>query len=129
MGPSPSYRMRRALFFVLAGSAGFVVDAGVLMLGLWAGLPAWAARGPSFLLAVITTWAVNRTLTFRTGAHPSLREFGGYLAAMSLGLAANYGLYLLGLILGLPPLAALAGASIIAMGINYLGARRVLDRS
>ncbi|MEM9796764.1 MAG: GtrA family protein [Pseudomonadota bacterium] len=114
--------------FLLAGGLGFVVDAGVLALGLAIGLPAWAARIPSFLLAVVTTWLLNRRITFRSDTRPTLREFGRYLAAMSLGLGVNYAAYITFVALGLHPLLALAVASCAGIVVNYLGARKVLDR-
>lgn len=122
-------RRRRFLHFSLAGVAGFAVDAGVLAAGLALGLPAWLARVPSFVAAVVTTWSINRRLTFTVTAPPSLAEFGAYLAAMSLGMAANLSIFAAGLAWGLPPLVALLLASTGNMAANYLGARRVLGRS
>lgn len=118
----------RPLRFAGVGAVGFAVDAGILAGGLSVGLPAWAARVPSFVLAVGATWALNRRLTFRTGAVPTLREFGAYLAAMSVGLGVNYATYLAGLFAGLSPLIALCVASGVALVVNFLAARRVLDR-
>jgi hypothetical protein len=47
---------------------------------------------------------------------------------MSVGLGANYALYLGGLALGFGPFVALALASVLAMGVNFLGAGLVLGR-
>ena len=118
---------RRLATFSLAGAAGFVVDAGVLMAGLSLGLPAWAARIPSFLSAVVTTWSINRRLTFAAPGPPSLAEFAAYLGAMSLGLAINLAGYLAALTAGLSPVASLIPATLGGMLANYLGARRVLE--
>jgi putative flippase GtrA len=121
--------LRRVMGFLAAGAVGFCVDAGVLKLGLAVGLPAWGARVPSFALAVLATWTINRRLTFSVAAPPSLSEFRAYLSAMSLGLVANYVLYLAGLRLGLSPVAALAVAAVLAMAVNFVGAQVVLGRS
>ena len=118
---------RRLATFSLAGAAGFVVDAGVLMAGLTFGLPAWAARVPSFLMAVVTTWSINRRLTFDAPGAPTVREFAAYFGAMSLGLAINLMGYLAALTAGLAPVAALIPATLGGMLANYLGARRVLE--
>ena len=122
----PGDRARRLAAFSVAGVAGFVVDAGVLAAGMALGLPAWIARVPSFLSAVVATWSINRRITFRTEAAPSLREFATYLAAMSVGLAANLAGFYAALIAGVPALLALLPATAAGMVANYLGARRVL---
>ncbi len=118
--------------FALAGGLGFVTDAGGLMLGLALGLGPAPARVPAFLAAVVVTWAVNRHLTFRTTAPPSLREFLRYLAAMGLGLAVNYAVYLLALRISdaalAQPVLALIPATAAGMGANFLTARHVLNR-
>ena len=119
---------RRIGGFALAGAIGFAVDAGVLSAGLALGLGPGAARAPSFLAAVLTTWGINRRLTFETRAAASLREFGAYLAAMSLGLSINLAVYLACVWIGVPAVAALVPATGAGMLANYLGARRVLGR-
>lgn len=127
--PAPrSSPARRLTGFVASGGIGFVVDAGVLWLGLAAGLPPWAARIPSFLCAVVATWLLNRRLTFASAAAPSVPEFLRYLQAMLLGVSVNYATFLAVLSAGGGPLGALIAASAAGMVVNYLGARRVLDR-
>ena len=128
LGRPRGSRRERYANFASAGVAGFVVDAGVLLLGLWLGLPAWAARIPSFVSAVLTTWTINRRRTFRVARAPSLREFGAYLAAMSLGMAANLSIFALCLWLGVGGLTALVIASTGGMVANYRGAKVVLVR-
>lgn len=51
--------------FVLVGGIGFAVDALLLTLIMrGTGWPAWQARIPSFLCAVVTTWLLNRRYAF-----------------------------------------------------------------
>ena len=114
--------------FALTGALGFVVDASILAAGLALGLPAWLARIPAVLAAVAITWRVNREKTFRTSLPPTLREFTTYLAAMSLGLAINGGLFLAMLWAGADPAVALVVASSAATVANFLTSRRLLDR-
>ena len=119
---------RQVKRFALTGAVGFVVDATVLGAGMALGLPAWLARIPAVLAAVAITWRINRAKTFRTSVPPTLREFGTYLAAISLGLAINGGLFLAMLWAGALPAVALVVASATATVVNFLTSRRLLDR-
>lgn len=125
-------RLRHLGGFALAGAAGFAVDAAVLSSGVALGLPPALARVPSFLAAVATTWRLNRAVTFRTSTPPSVREFAAFVAAMSLGLAINGGVFLLVLALSdtarAAPVLALVPATATGMLANFVTARRILDR-
>jgi len=56
---------RELLTFVAVGSIGFVVEAAILStLTVYAHWSPWQARIPSFLWAVLITWALNRRHTF-----------------------------------------------------------------
>ncbi|EIE49090.1 GtrA family protein [Citreicella sp. 357] len=129
--PKPATR-RHLVGFAVAGGLGFATDAGVLMLGTMLGLSPALARLPSFLAAVLVTWGVNRRLTFRTAAAPTLREFLSYLAAMALGLAVNYTAFLAVLsvsdIARALPVLALVPATAAGMVVNFISARHVLNR-
>lgn len=125
-------RRRHLGGFALAGLAGFGVDAGVLSALVALGLPAGLARVPSFVAAVLTTWAINRTLTFRTSTRATLREFLRYILAMGLGLAINYATFLLALRLSetaaAQPVLALVPATAAGMVVNFLSSRHILHR-
>lgn len=57
--------MRELLAFLAVGSVGFLVEAAILTtLTLHAAWSPWQARIPSFLSAVLITWALNRRHTF-----------------------------------------------------------------
>ena len=125
-------QLRQYGFFAVAGATGFVVDAAILSVGLAFGMPPWAARVPSFLAAVATTWIINRSLTFRTAQRPSWREFLRYLAAMSFGLAVNYTVFLLVIwasdIASAWPILALVPATLAGMVLNFITSRLILSR-
>lgn len=116
--------MKQFLLFAFAGAIGFVVDAGVL---LWVHplLGPYAGRLVSFVCAVITTWLINRSLTFRhRGADKALhREFSLYFLTTLGGGAVNvasYALLVYVLDLSAPalPLAVAAG-SLAGMLVNF----------
>lgn len=57
--------------------------------------PIWA-RFTSFPAALLTTWLLNRTWSFRGREKPQLRsEVSGYLAIQILGLLINSGIYVI----------------------------------
>ena len=87
---------RQELFrFTLIGAAGFLIDAGALMLatkGLGLGL--YSGRAFSYLCAATFTWICNRRFTFAPveQRHP-LIEWLRFLGANAIGGAVNYGTY------------------------------------
>lgn len=124
--------MGRLVRFALAGGIGFVADAAALWLLLAATpLGPLAARVLSIGFALCITWQVNRHLTFAPSSRGIAREgarYGGVGIATSI---VNYLVYcaLLFALPALPPLAALAFASILAMALSFLGySRLVFDR-
>ncbi len=108
--------------FVVAGGVGFAVDAGLLWLLLEAGLPSLPARLLSLALALLTTWRINRRFAFRTEGRGSVGEFAKYL---SVGLSTSVLNYLsfaaLVVLAQVPPLVALAAASLLALTFSFLG--------
>ncbi len=115
--------------FAVAGTVGFVVDAGVLYAALAGGLDYYSGRVASFFAAVVTTWLINRNWTFEVGRRQSkLAEFARYFSAMALGGAVNYAVYAL-IVATAPrtawlPLAAVAAGSIAGLGVNFATARQ-----
>jgi putative flippase GtrA len=90
---------RQALRFAAVGVVGFGIDAGVLMLAMWLlGLNVYSARVVSFLVAVTSTWAMNRAFTFRHDASSCLltsmlAEWLRFCAANAVGGLVNLGTY------------------------------------
>ena len=120
--------MRQLLLFGIAGTLGFLVDAGVVSV-LVHGLDwnPYVARLVSFLCAVATTFAFNRAYTFADGKQRLAGQAGRYLLAMIGGFAVNYGTYA-ALVHGVElvrawPVIGVAAGSIAGLVVNYLGAR------
>lgn len=115
--------------FGLVGAVGFVVDGGLLQLlvawGEWGPL---AARAVSFPAAVLATWWLHRTVTFREqDAGGLLRSLGRYVAVSLVGTSINFSIYttlvLASAAMAAQPLVPFAIASGIALAFNYLGSR------
>jgi len=112
--------------FGVVGTIGFLVDAGVLLaavplLGLYAG------RLVSFAIAVLVTWALNRTFTFHDRRTDSLPvELALYISSQSFGALTNMAVYTAAVLLSdwmkAYPVAALALGSIAGMAVNYSAA-------
>lgn len=118
--------------FLLTGGLGFLADAGALALLLaWTPLDPFSARVVSIGFALTVTWLVNRNFTFRPSSRGLVREgarYGGVGIGASL---VNYVAYAgaLALVPRLPPLAALAFGSAVAMTASWFGySRLVFDR-
>lgn len=117
----------RLLRFAFVGGAGFLVDAGVLAaLHHGAGLDPFVARLVSVSLAVLTTWRLNRALTFGASSGSQMREGVRYGSVAALSAAMNYIVYALILMArpAFPPVAALAGGTLAAMALSYAGYSR-----
>ncbi len=116
--------MKQFLQFAFAGTVGFLVDAGVLMMvHHWLG--AYFGRLVSFACAVLTTWLINRSLTFRNqiSDQPLHQEFSRYFLTTLVGGAVNvacYSLMVYGLALSVRALPlAVAVGSLAGMLVNY----------
>ncbi|MER8952575.1 GtrA family protein [Mesorhizobium sp. M0833] len=124
--------MGRLARFIVAGSIGFVADAAALWLVLTiAPLGPFAARIISIGFALSVTWLINRHLTFSPSSRGVAQEgarYGGVGIATSL---VNYFVYcaMLFALPMVPPLIALAVASLVAMALSFLGySKLVFDR-
>ena len=124
--------MKRLSRFILAGGIGFVADAAALWLLLTVTpLGPFVARLLSIGFALCVTWQINRHLTFAPSSRGVAREgarYGGVGIATSI---VNYLVYcaLLFAMPAMPPLAALAIASLVAMALSFLGySKLVFDR-
>ena len=124
--------MQRLIRFVFAGGIGFVTDAAALWLLLAVTpLGPFVARVLSIGFALCVTWQINRHLTFSPSRRGVAREgarYGGVGIATSVVNYLVYSAILLALPAA-PPLAALAVASLVAMGLSFLGySKLVFDR-
>lgn len=119
--------MKRFGWFVVAGTIGFLADAGMLALLLHISpLGPFAARVIAILFAMSVTWSFNRVVTFGRSRFPLLLEGARYGSVGVLSALLNYAVYA-GLLLALPwlhPLAAVVVASLAAMAFSWAGYSR-----
>ncbi len=122
------------LRFGVVGTAGFVMDAGVLYAMLALGAGPYGGRVVSYLAAASLTFALNRAWTFRSAARaPVARQWGAFVALNLLGFVANYGTYA-ALIAGSAMVAAhpvlgVAAGSLAGMFINFALSRRFVFKA
>jgi putative flippase GtrA len=84
----------RFVRFSIVGGVGFVIEATLLTyFATVPGIGAIKGRAISFPIAVVTTWWLNRTLTFQSTNNPH-RESLRYFLVQMLGAAANLGVFL-----------------------------------
>ena len=130
----PGSRISRQIpSFAAIGLTGYVVDAAITYLGAkYLGLSPEIARPPGFLIATLVNFALNRAITFRHAKAPLVRAFLRYCLVAAGGLAINYGVYSLCVVLwplvGLSvtpavlPLFVAAGSG-VAMVVTFVGFR------
>ena len=119
--------------FLAVGSVGFAIDAGLLWALMTLGGDPYLSRGLSFGMAMSVTWALNRRWTFRGARRTAMhREYAAYALVQGLGIAINFAVYALMLmILGTGPgmaVLALACGSGVALAANYLGLKHAVFR-
>jgi putative flippase GtrA len=116
------------------GIVGFVVDAGVLML-IADILGPYVGRLISFVLAVFTTWALNRSFTFNehTSGLPLRAELRRYFSAMIAGGIANYAIYAALVyfveIIARWPVIGVGIGSLVGLTINFSLAKKWIFKS
>jgi putative flippase GtrA len=102
--------------FGVIGGVGFITEAVVLTaLTRFTEWTPWHARIPSFICAVLLTWALNRKHTFvgREMGHRTLEALS-YIAIQTCGAAINLSIF--GVCLTLLP--ALAKAPVLPLGVG-----------
>jgi putative flippase GtrA len=114
-----SRTLREMLSFLAVGGVGFLVEAVIITsLTLYAQWSPWQARIPSFLTAVLVTWALNRRHTFpNRGLSSRPTEAFFYTAIQGGGALINLGIFGLCLIL----LPSLAQIPVIPLAIGAVG--------
>lgn len=119
--------MKRFAWFVVAGTIGFLADAGMLAFLLHVSpLGPFAARVVAIGFAMSVTWAFNRAITFGRSRHSVLLEGARYGSVGLLSAAVNYLIYAAVLLImpSVHPLAAVVVASLGAMALSWLGYSR-----
>ena len=113
--------LTKGVRFLVVGTVGFLTDAAIL----WAatkksGFDPYSARILSFSVALLVTWTLNSTFTFKNNRGRSKRQFGSYVTVQLSSFGLNYAIY--GGIVWLDltiPLVALAIASVVAMFYSF----------
>lgn len=121
--------------FGVVGTAGFLVDAFVLTVGLHAGTGPWVGRVLSYVAAATATFGLNRAWTFRAAdrSRPLAQDWSLFLLVNLVGFVCNYGTYA-ALIAGAPlvreyPILGVAAGSLAGMAGNFLLSKRYVFRS
>jgi putative flippase GtrA len=119
--------------FVAIGLFGYVVDASVTYwLAQKFGVGPLLARPPAFALATVLNFVLNRILTFADTRTSVLSAFARYVVVCAAGLAVNYSVYALCIVMA--PLAGLSATpavlplfvacgSGVAMFVTFIGFR------
>lgn len=114
--------------FVVVGVLGFVVDGGGTALLVYLGVHPLLARIPALLAAIVVTWLLNRSLTFKVDKPKSRVELLRYAAVALSSALMNFLLYG-GLVLaGLQPFFAVAVATVVLLLYSFLAYRRLVFR-
>ncbi len=112
--------------FVLAGLSALATDTAVLsLLTRVAGLSPFVARPFGIALAMVVSWAINRSLTFAADKPPSLVEFSRFAGVSITSQIVNYSVFA-ALLLAVPrlmPELALLMACFVSMFVSYIGFR------
>jgi putative flippase GtrA len=120
-----------AVKFALAGLVGFVVDAGVLHLGLSSGLGPAVARAISILSAMQMTFLINGLLVFKCLTRRNFpRHWAAYMVTSGFGNFCSYMIFITltslhGSVLSQAWL-AFPASTFAAYMINFAGARFVV---
>ncbi len=128
-----SIPIREMAWFAISGVIGLLVDVAVLY-ALKELLGPYLARLLSFFAAVVATWLVNRSVTFKS--RPSgmslFAEFAKYFMLMIGGGLANYVVFALMVFqfdfVKEQPFWGVAAGSIVGMGFNFLSSRKMVFR-
>ncbi|GAB4357939.1 MAG: hypothetical protein Kow0026_18570 [Oricola sp.] len=124
----------RLASFAVAGGTGFIVDASVLTLLMrFTPLGPFSARIFAIAAAMLTTWIINRNVTFGKSGRHVVKEGARYGFVALIGAGLNYAIYS-GLLLAAPGVITPLMALVIAVGIvtvfSYLGySRFVFNRA
>jgi putative flippase GtrA len=138
-GPAQGRIAEQIPAFAAIGVIGYLVDATITYVGAkYLGLSPELARPPGFLVATIVNFALNRSITFRRSRAPLLRAFFRYCGVAAVGLAVNYAVYSVCVVLAprigigvtpaiLPVFVAVGSAA--AMVLTFVGFRFFAFRS
>lgn len=122
-------QLHQMVRFGISGVAGFLVDAGLVALCTQVlRIGPILAQVIAFSVAVTVTWLINRHWTFAEHASDDwLHEWARYVAANSVGAAANNAVYVFLVItiavFSKNPVFAVAAGSLVGMGFNFASSK------
>ena len=111
--------------FAFVGAVGFIVDIGVTLLLVAAGLNPFWARLFGIAIAMVTTWRLNRSMTFGASETSQTSEGMRYFAVAVFFAMMNYAIYaaLLLLIPAVTPAIAVLISAGFTSSLSFFGYR------
>jgi len=110
--------------FLVVGGLGFLIDSGLTLGLIWAGISPLLARPPAIFAAMTFTWLANRQHTFSIGQKKNFSEVLRYASIAIIAAVANFLIYSGLVTLSFTPLLAIATATIIVSIFSYFGYKR-----
>jgi putative flippase GtrA len=127
--------MEQLTRFALVGALGFLLDSGVLYIGLYfLGLGYYLGRLVSYLCASTVTWYFHRVYTFKLKSLANKKkQFLSFVLLNSLGGVVNYSIYAL-LVANYEiyreiPVVAVAIGALFGMFVNYYLSKKIVFTS
>lgn len=122
--------MKYKLFisFSIVGTAGFFVDAGVLLMMIKIGLGKYIGRAVSFACAVTATWYLNRRYTFKSRNPEKIKELLKFVIYNGAGGIINYSSYSILIfkfeMFSKSPISAVAIGSLMGLSWNFIFSKK-----
>ena len=110
--------------FLLVGSLGFLVDAGLTQFLIGHGVSALLARPPGIAAAMAFTWLAYRSFTFKARQKRTFAEIVRYVAVASAAAVFNYGVYSALVLFGVVPLIAIVVATVLQSAASFFAYRK-----
>lgn len=98
----------------------FLVDWGILSLLVQGGIAPELGRIGSLMGSVGVGFLLNRFFTFRVAGKPTFAEARRYALAAGLGIAVNYGVFVVAARLGMPHAPAIAAGMLAAALVTFV---------
>lgn len=124
--PLPAW-VGQSIRFGLVAPVIFLVDLGILT--MLSGLGPYVGRMASLSGSVVVGFLLNRFFTFQVSGRPTLAEARRYAVAAGLGIAVNYGVFVVAVRLGVPNAAAIAAGMLAAALVTFVRFRAVFAGS
>lgn len=111
------------LRFVCVGVAGFAVDAGTVFALSKMDVPPIVSRIPALVAAILTTWILNRRITFGLRESAEVTEVARYFSVAITSAILNFIIYSALVVVGTTPILAVAIATLVLMFFSFFGYR------